>query len=226
MEVRTEHSVAALTFDDGPDEHNTEAILDVLARHSATATFFVLAQRAAQLPEILDAIRAGGHEIALHGDDHSILASCSARAKIRKIQKGKRRLEELLDEPIRFYRPPYGWQDVRGFLAARMVARLDVVGWSASGSDWVDITPAEVADRVSADLVPGAIILLHERYEPLPWRSDDVPPTALDRAQVVEEVIARASAQGINLVSVGALLERGFPVGRPWFSPPLSTNMK
>lgn len=220
MEVRTEHSVAALTFDDGPDEYHTERILDVLARHSASGTFFVLAQRAAHLPEVLNAIRAGGHEIALHGDDHSSLLGCSMLAKVRKIQAGKRRLEEMLDEPIRFYRPPYGWMDVRGFLAARVVTGLEVVGWSAKGGDWVDSTPSEVADRISADLVPGAIILLHDRYEPLPWPTAEAPPTALDRAQVVEEVIERASALGISLMSVGALLERGLPIRRPWFSVP------
>lgn len=68
--VRTDDLVAALTFDDGPDGHHTMRILEVLGHRRATATFFVVARRAAQFPEIVAAIRSGGHEIALHGDDH------------------------------------------------------------------------------------------------------------------------------------------------------------
>jgi peptidoglycan/xylan/chitin deacetylase (PgdA/CDA1 family) len=226
MKVRTDRPVAALTFDDGPDEHDTEGILEVLARHSASASFFVLAQRAARLPEIVDAIRLGGHEIALHGDDHSTLLGCSMRAKVGKIQTGKRRLEGLLAERVRFYRPPYGWQDLRGFFAARMVAGLDVVGWSASGSDWEDISPAQVADRISAHLRPGAIILLHERCEPLPLNHRDVPPNTPDRVQMVEEVIAKATMLGIHLVSVGTLLGQGIPVRRPWFWNPKKDEVR
>jgi peptidoglycan/xylan/chitin deacetylase (PgdA/CDA1 family) len=223
MKVRTDRPVSALTFDDGPDEYDTERILDVLARHSASATFFVLAQRAARLPEIVEAIRAGGHEIALHGDDHSTLLGCSTRAKVGKIQRGKRRLEGLLDEHVRFYRPPYGWQDVRAFLAARMVAGLDVVGWSAAGNDWEDISPVQVADRISAHLAPGTIVLVHDRCEALPGQPHDERPIP-DRAQMVEEVIARAASRGIHLASVGELLELGVPVRRPWFWKPTQSE--
>lgn len=59
-----------LTFDDGPCPEWTPRVLQRLAAHELTATFFVLGARVRAAPDLLDLIRAGGHEIGLHGDRH------------------------------------------------------------------------------------------------------------------------------------------------------------
>jgi len=221
--VTTDRPIVALTFDDGPSEDHTEGILDVLSRHGATATFFLLARRAAAFPEILAAIRDRGHEVGLHGDDHSSLVGCSTRKKIDNIRGGKKRLETSLGGPIRLSRPPYGVQDVRAFLVAR-TAGLEVIGWTAEGEDWLDITPTEVADRADSGLRPGAILLLHERCEPPPGGHQS-PATDLDRVEMSEQVLIRARARGLQLVSVGTLLRAGVPDRRPWFWQPEQTYL-
>jgi peptidoglycan/xylan/chitin deacetylase (PgdA/CDA1 family) len=216
--------MAALTFDDGPDEHHTPRILEVLSRYNATATFFVLAQRADKHREVLMAIRDAGHEIGLHGDDHSPLVGCSTRRKIELIWGGKRRLEATLGQPVRLFRPPYGWQDVRAFLIARM-AGLDVFGWTAEGGDWLDITTEEVVQRALAPLAPGSILLLHDRCEPLPGRPDETPAGHLDRAKMTDEIVRGARDRGLRLVSIGALLRHGRPDRRPWFWRPAQSEL-
>ena len=213
--VRTERPLVALTFDDGPSEDHTEAILDVLSSHGATATFFLLARRAAAFPEIVAAIRDRGHEVGLHGDDHSPLVGCSTRKKIDNIRGGKKSLETSLGAPIRLTRPPYGVQDLRAFVIAR-TAGLEVIGWTAEGEDWLDVSPCEVADRADAELRPGAILLLHDRCEPSP-SGHQSPATNLDRAEMSEQVLRRAANRGLQLVSVGTLLRAGVPDRRPWF---------
>ena len=60
----------SLTYDDGPDPVWTPRVLDVLASHEATATFFVLGPEAQADPESLCRAQAEGHEVALHGDGH------------------------------------------------------------------------------------------------------------------------------------------------------------
>jgi peptidoglycan-N-acetylglucosamine deacetylase len=217
--VRTDEPMAALTFDDGPDSYHTMRILQVLARHRATATFFVLAQRAAQFPGIIAAIQDEGHEIALHGDDHRSLIDCSIREKTHAIIGGKRRIRSMVTKPVRFFRPPYGWQDLRGFVIARL-ARLMIVAWTASGEDWLDITPAEVAVRAAAGLQRGAIVLMHDRCEPPADRPDEIPGAKLDRAAAVDAFLQRAASQGIQLVAVGTLLTHGVPLRRLWFGYP------
>ena len=47
----------ALTFDDGPDPTWTPQVLEVLKRHGAKATFFVVGTAAIDHPELLRQIR-------------------------------------------------------------------------------------------------------------------------------------------------------------------------
>ncbi len=55
----------ALTFDDGPSE-STPALLDVLARHGVSATFFQCGANVERLPGIARATVEAGHEIGNH----------------------------------------------------------------------------------------------------------------------------------------------------------------
>src|SRR5688500_13590576 len=52
-----------LTIDDGPDEHDTLHILDLLDRHGAQATFFVIGENAARLPHPVTELVRLGHKI-------------------------------------------------------------------------------------------------------------------------------------------------------------------
>ncbi|MCY4664632.1 MAG: polysaccharide deacetylase family protein, partial [Acidimicrobiaceae bacterium] len=55
-----EGAVAYLTFDDGPHAEYTPQVLDVLARHGAKATFFVVGRLARGYPDLIQRIAAGG----------------------------------------------------------------------------------------------------------------------------------------------------------------------
>ena len=61
----------ALTFDDGPTERTVE-ILSALASCGAKATFFVLGSQVSAHPKLLARIVDEGHEIGIHGYDHSL----------------------------------------------------------------------------------------------------------------------------------------------------------
>ena len=56
----------ALTFDDGPDSHDTPQLLEVLARQRITATFFHLGERIERWPEGVRSVARAGHQIAIH----------------------------------------------------------------------------------------------------------------------------------------------------------------
>src|SRR5437016_5065317 len=64
--VETDKPLMALTIDDGPDATGTRAILDVLARHGARATFFLLADNIRGNEELVSRLLAEGHEIGNH----------------------------------------------------------------------------------------------------------------------------------------------------------------
>lgn len=60
----------ALTFDDGPDPVWTPRILDVLRRHGARATFFVVGSQVARHPDLTRRIATEGHELGVHTFSH------------------------------------------------------------------------------------------------------------------------------------------------------------
>ncbi len=64
--VPTDEPWTALTFDDGPHPATTPALLEVLARHGAKATFFLLGERALAYPTLVADIVASGHELGNH----------------------------------------------------------------------------------------------------------------------------------------------------------------
>jgi len=62
----TSQRVVALSFDDGPHPIFTPQVLALLRQHGAHATFFLIGERARASPLLVEAIRAGGHEVANH----------------------------------------------------------------------------------------------------------------------------------------------------------------
>src|SRR6266436_6295228 len=64
--VRTHRPVVALSFDDGPHPIFTLEVLEILHRHDAKATFFLIGERAVRHPEVVSQIKAAGHEVGNH----------------------------------------------------------------------------------------------------------------------------------------------------------------
>src|SRR5215471_12595764 len=73
----------ALTFDDGPNDPHTLQLLDLLDKHGAKATFFLIGKYVRQRPEIVRAIQQAGHAIGNHTYNHPNLIFASA-ARVRQ----------------------------------------------------------------------------------------------------------------------------------------------
>lgn len=213
--VRVEEPSVALTIDDGPDPRWTDAILDVLASAGATATFFMLVERAEAHPDLVRRVVAAGHEVGLHGLDHTALPRCS-RPVEEVLREGKARLEALCGEPIFWFRPPFGSQSIRTYLATRR-AGLEVVVWGPEGADWELTAPGPIAARIAQRTHAGDIVLLHDGLSPEP--PSDHPVAQLDRAAVIGATIVELSASGLGCVSLGDLVRSGRPCRSVWFRP-------
>lgn len=151
-----------LTIDDGPDPDDTPQILDLLARHGARATFFVVGQAAALHPELIRAIIAAGHEVAHHTHTHPCAWFwCASPARVqRELDAGLEALGVANVRPTRF-RPPVGIKNL--WLASALRRRgLICVGWSARGLERRRGDAEAVAARVTRHLAPGSILLLHQ----------------------------------------------------------------
>ena len=77
----------ALTFNDGPHQEFTPYILDLLAAHGATATFFLIGKNAAAHPDLVKRIHAAGHGIGNHTFDHASFRLRDERYWNRQIER-------------------------------------------------------------------------------------------------------------------------------------------
>jgi peptidoglycan/xylan/chitin deacetylase (PgdA/CDA1 family) len=211
--VHTEEGLVALTFDDGPDETESDRLIATLDRRGARATFFVLAQRAEAHPDVVRRM-AESHEVGLHGDEHVRLAGVPAREVVRIVRDGKRRLERVVGSPVSLFRPPGGEQTLLSFVVAR-AAGLRVVHWSAAAEDWLDLEVDELVRRSMAHLCPGGVLLLHDRFEPGPGAG--APPT-LDREELLCHLLDALALRGWRAVTVTDLLRAGRPRHALWFT--------
>src|SRR5450432_3607412 len=87
-------SGVALTFDDGPHPEGTPMILELLARHRATATFFVVGEQVRRRPGLLARIVEHGHQVALHGDRHRLQLRLGRDALRDDLQRGTAAIED------------------------------------------------------------------------------------------------------------------------------------
>jgi polysaccharide deacetylase family protein (PEP-CTERM system associated) len=87
-------------------ERNVERILELLARHDATATFFTLGWIAERYPQMLRSIVAQGHEVASHGYAHMRVGELGPSGFRNDVVTAKALLEDIGGVEVRGYRAP------------------------------------------------------------------------------------------------------------------------
>jgi peptidoglycan/xylan/chitin deacetylase (PgdA/CDA1 family) len=152
----------ALTFDDGPHSQGTPAILDILARAGATATFFLVGAQVRREPALAREVIAAGHGIALHGERHRCQLWLTPRMLDDDLARVADTVQEATGRSPQLYRPPYGAFSAAGLGLVRRRGWATLL-WSRWGRDWeARAKPERIAARATRDLTPGDVILLHD----------------------------------------------------------------
>jgi len=125
----------ALTFDDGPDPSSTLRCLEILNPHQVRATFFLVGERVRRHPELARAIRAQGHDVGNHTWGHRHHWLLSPRQAHAEVREGARAITEVIGEPPRLFRPPFGQMNVFSFREAVRLGERCVLG-SIAVMDW------------------------------------------------------------------------------------------
>jgi peptidoglycan/xylan/chitin deacetylase (PgdA/CDA1 family) len=159
----TERREVWLTIDDGPDPSSTPRVLDLLRKHGARATFFVIGEQVARHPELARRIVAEGHTIGNHTHTHPAggfwLASPSRIASEIDRCIGALLLADVPFE--RYFRPPVGIRNP--FLDPQLESRgMSLVLWNARGLDGMGRDPESALGRIVRSIRPGGILLSHE----------------------------------------------------------------
>jgi peptidoglycan/xylan/chitin deacetylase (PgdA/CDA1 family) len=157
----------ALTFDDGPNPGMTPRLLDLLDRHNAKATFFVVGKFARSCPEIIREIDARGHLLANHTDTHPHLALHSGTANKIELQRCEDSVGAALAagsggaKRMKWMRPPFGFRGPQLYGAMREVGIERVAMWSKLCYDWKPQPGENIVKRLEK-VGAGDIVLMHD----------------------------------------------------------------
>lgn len=190
--VRTRQPLVGLSFDDGPHPTFTPQVLDILQRYDAKATFFFIGDRALRHPDVVAAIRSGGHEIGNHYWSNVPTLGHSDAEFVRNLERTEAALA-LARKPALF-RPPGGVAWPGQIQLARGRGYACVLG-CAYPHDPMHPPAWYMRWLVEKNLVPGAIAILHDGISD-PLRSIEALPQILEAGR----------REGLRFVSISELM--------------------
>lgn len=183
------HKVIALTFDDGPHKKVTDLILGVLQKHHIKATFFVLGQNVASLPDVVKHIHEQGHEIGNHSWSHRNLTKLSLEELDKEMADTNAQIYNVIGQYPTIYRPPFGAINDQVKQAVSMTPVL----WNIDTLDWQHKTPAKTLENVKQQAKDSSILLMHDIYE--------------ESYEALDSVITYLEQQGYQFVTISELIQ-------------------
>lgn len=207
-EIDPSRPMIALTFDDGPMEGVTDAIVRILAAHNCRATFFIRGSRMSNsaTPGLLKAILGEGNELGNHTWGHEILSRSNGKVIMDTLRRTNEAVFDITGYTMHSMRPPGGYSSTSVRRYAKQY-ELAVVLWAQSGNVH-EKDPERIAENVLCQIVNGKaledgdIVLLHDTK---PWM-----------VEAVEIMVPQLLDAGYQLVTVSELLqlsERGYRYG-------------
>ncbi|MDD5261849.1 MAG: polysaccharide deacetylase family protein [Methylacidiphilales bacterium] len=210
---QTKEKVVALSFDDGPSRY-TPALLDVLKRKHVSATFFVLANRAARFPETVRREQQEGHRIGLHGRTHASLHGMPDAEIVSNLQQAENSVREILgpqnSPSLWYFRAPFLDVSHRIIRTAESCHTRVVMCTIMPGEQllwpngWREL-PGKTTKRVLRDIGPGGIICLHDGQDlGLHDGVEDCPYAARNASEIIDALRER----GYKFVTIDKLDKR------------------
>jgi peptidoglycan/xylan/chitin deacetylase (PgdA/CDA1 family) len=149
-----------LTFDDGPSNAHTPALLNALKQNGLKATLFNEGQFASAVPAQVQAEVAAGMWIGNHSWDHPHLTTLSQSQIDSEIGRTQTAIASAGGGTPKLFRPPYGETNATVKAVEAKYGLTEII-WDIDSQDW---NGASVAQIVAANsrLTNGQVILMHE----------------------------------------------------------------
>lgn len=147
-----------LTFDDGPTPEITPWVLEVLAKQNVKATFFCIGDNISKHPEIFRQITAHGHSVGNHTFNHLNGWKTTKGIYLKNI----RLCENILNNEIKLFRPPYG--KIKPSQAKALLSEgYKIIMWDVLSIDYDRRTDVEkCVKNATARAASGSIIVFHD----------------------------------------------------------------
>lgn len=157
-----EGKVAYLTFDDGPDNKNTAAILDILQEEHVPATFFIPGHCAEANPDMVRRIYAEHHAIGNHSYSHDYAALYPEPAKyIAEMEKTDAIFQSIIGVRPLITRAPGGTAThfTKAYPAVLKANGYTEHDWNVSSADAAPNHPVaqDFIDNISSQIQNPAV---------------------------------------------------------------------
>jgi peptidoglycan/xylan/chitin deacetylase (PgdA/CDA1 family) len=171
----------ALTFDDGPCDPQSNAVLDTLKKHNVKATFFVIGKNVFKNETIIKRMAEEGHSVGSHSYSHDYWIDLWGAAKLeRDIIQSLASIQYVTGKPVKLFRPPYG-VTTPNFAHVLKKLKLQSVGWNVRSYDTSTTDTNKVLARVLQQSKNGSVILLHDRLDSTPALLDKLIPALKEK---------------------------------------------
>jgi peptidoglycan/xylan/chitin deacetylase (PgdA/CDA1 family) len=151
----------ALTFDDGPNPAITPALLELLERYHARATFFMIGRHVRACWELAAEVAARGHSVGNHTDSHPNLLWLSAAGIREELKRCQEAVSGATGREPRWMRPPYGFRGPQLAAVVRGGGWAGVALWTRAAWDWKPQPPEPMIRRLGRAR-GGEILLMHD----------------------------------------------------------------
>ncbi|MGJ4729116.1 polysaccharide deacetylase family protein [Luteimonas sp. SDU101] len=160
--VPTRDKVLYLSFDDGPHPEFTPPVLDLLAAHGATATFFLIGSRIDEYPQITRRIVDEGHALGNHSWSHPRMGALPLPAQVEEIARTDSALSAYSGRATHPFRPPCGELPANLLLHFARIGR-NIAFWSYDSHDYELLPTPVLLPQIEADPPrAGDTILMHD----------------------------------------------------------------
>ena len=181
--------MVALTFDDGPYDVCSNAILDILEEHNSSATFFEVAKNVYSYPEVLVRMDEMGCEIGSHSYGHADLSLLSQASLLADLDKADKAFISAIGKAPTLVRPPYGAVNK----SVKSTTGRSMILWTVDTNDWKYRDAETIINYVqSLPSLDGEIVLMHSLYE--------------STVEAVRVLVPWLIEQGYQLVTISELI--------------------
>lgn len=184
------------TFDDGISK-NTEKLIDVLGEENIKATFFIIGESLGGPLDCpnkkkLQALHEAGHTIGNHTYSHPNITKIDTEALRAEIAGTSAEIRSAIDQPMKYFRPPYGAQNAS---TKKFITDMGfkIVLWNVDAQDWdVKRSAKDMMDYYKTEFTNpdkhSYIVLQHDRR--------------LASVELVPEIAKIARDRGFKIVSL------------------------
>jgi len=162
--IPTKEKIAAITFDDGPNDPYTSAILDTLKTHGVRATFFLVGDNAKRHKETVIRIAREGHAIGNHSSHHLFRNYIIHHNFGLEIAEAQKTIKEISNAEPTLYRSPWLYRTPGILKAVKKLDMLPVWGRFASPFEIFQPKAAKIVNGAMRRLKPGTIFIFHDGY--------------------------------------------------------------